>query len=158
MKNKIIVISWIVSIIIAVIITKLYFPNIKLEIIDSYTEETQHQIPTNNIDINNPEDCRVAKNCANSDLKQEVRTEGNKLIGKVYDDCKSMDFYYEFKASLTARHIIQGGIGWAYDIGYYVRPGYLYQTDLIAFGGSFILPKDKKHFGFEIMGQKALSF
>ena len=154
-KLKIIGITAIICIVGTFIITKLYFPSVEFEITDSHVGETTHQIPTNNIDVNKPEDCIIAKNCANSDIKIKARIEKNKLLGRAYDLCKSVEFEYEFKGNLIPRYIIQIGAGWTYDIGYYIRPGYLYQFDFIAIGGSCILPKDKKHFGIEFMVQKA---
>jgi hypothetical protein len=155
MKNKIIAGCWICSIIIAVLTTKIYFPNIKLKIVNSEIGPTQHQTNTANTDINNPADCQIAKDCANSDIKVVADTKGNKLYGRAYDDCKSADFMFEFEAQNTTRHIIQLGMGWNNKIGYFAHPGYLYQLDFAAIGCSFIIPKDKGSFGVEIVAQKA---
>jgi hypothetical protein len=155
-RLKIIGITAIICIIGTFIITKLYFPNIKLQIINSHIGETQHQIPTNNIDVDNPADCMIAKNCANSDLKVVAETKGNKLYGKAFDDCKSIDFDYEFRATLSARHIIQGGYGFQYGIGSYGIIGYLYQFDFVAIGGNAIISKMNP--GFNIIMQKAFIF
>jgi hypothetical protein len=151
---KIIGITAIICIIGTFIITKLYFPNIKLKIIDSHIGETQHQIPTNNINVNKPEDCQIAKNCANSDIKIEAHTKGNKLYGRAFDSCKSIDFDYEFRATLSTRHIIQGGYGFQYGIGSYGIIGYLYQFDFMAIGGNAIISKTNP--GINLLIQKGL--
>jgi hypothetical protein len=149
---KIIGITAIICIIGTFVITKLYFPKIELEIIDSHIGKTQHQIPTNNIDINKPEDCQTVKDCANSDIKVVAETKENKLYGRAFDSCKSVDFDYEFRATLSARHIIQGGYGFQYGIGSYGIIGYGYQFDFLAVIGNTIINKTNP--GVNIIVQK----
>jgi hypothetical protein len=158
-KIKIGVICGIICFFLGAFLTKIYWPNVEYKITDSSVGQTQHHVDTSTVDINNPEDCQKIADCANSDLNVEGHIEGNRLVGKAYDACKYVDFMFEFAAQNTKNHIFQFGLGYSIQNGYYLRPGYLYDLNFIAVGGSIIFPiSEYKNFAFEVMVQKAFDF
>lgn len=141
----------------ATLFWKLYWPETELEKVDEKVEDTVYREEISTIDVNKPDDCEKLKKWIESPIKVETRVEDNKLYGTAFDDIKSADFMVEFRARNTRKHIFQLGFGWMYRTGYYVKPGYLYNLDFFAIGGSVLLPvKNHNNFGLEIMVQKEL--
>lgn len=151
-------IYFIIGAVLATLIVKLYWPNVELDIQYVSTSPTTHTTDTSHTDINKPEDCQVAKDCANSPIKVKAEVKENKIVGKAYDDCKFADFEIAVKARSTDKYIFQFGAGWTLKNGYYLRPGFLYKTSLldIAIGGSALLNETNP--GAEIMIQRAFNF
>lgn len=134
---------------------KWYWPETELEKIDEKVEDTVIHKDLSKIDINKPEDCETLKKYVESPIRVKTEVKGNKLFGTAYDDIKSADFMVEFRTRDMRKHIFQLGLGWLYRTGYYVRPGYLYNFDLFAIGGSVILPvTNYDNWAVEVMIQK----
>lgn len=134
---------------------KKYWPSVEIGIKRPKISPTIYTIPVQDMDINKPGDCEIIKKCAVSKLNVKLEAKENKIFGRAWDDCKYIDFEFGLNARSTDRHIFQIGAGWIYDIGYYIRPGYLYRTCFwdIAIGGSILINKTNP--GGEITFQKS---
>jgi hypothetical protein len=152
-KIKIGLICFIAGGIIFTIMVKSFWPTVKTEIEYISTGTTIHTTDTGSINVNNPGDCQIAKDCANSDIKVEAEVKDDIIFGTAGDDCKTTDFKIKLKIRQSFRHTFQVGYLYQMKIGQSIELSYFYNFNLFQIGGGLILNKDYP--GIKVSVQKS---
>ncbi|MCP4648707.1 MAG: hypothetical protein GY853_01325 [PVC group bacterium] len=131
MNKRIVTILWPLTILLAVVLTKYYWPDVEtIEIVKTETSKTEYHVGDN-----------TYQECVESPLGVKGEIKENVLYGECYDDCKSMDFKFTLKSKSKIKHIIGLGYIFQHDIGNAYGIDYLYNFDLFQLGGGIILSK-----------------